>query len=227
MNPQEELDLLNNLIDELLAGLQDIIQSGEILSDEFQGAIAQELEQTTSRIDQLRQEIGQQPPEMPIEQPASDGSKLLWILSGGDENAFVNYLRTYPGDDFQQLLSNPNQLASVINDLQQNNPIQPTQEPGSDGIPGTMYQSSNVAGMKYDPKSKKLLVKFHGKNGEPVYQYEGVPPQIFKLIQHGNAFAKTSGQNQWGKWWRFKVPSIGASINEYLKKGGYAYNRIR
>ena len=57
MNPVQELEMLEELIDELLAGIQDVLQSGEILSDEFQGAIAQELEQTTNRIDQLRNEI--------------------------------------------------------------------------------------------------------------------------------------------------------------------------
>ncbi len=62
MNPQEELELLEQLIDQLLAGIQDVLQSGEILSDEFQGAIAQELEVTLQRIDQLKQEISQGSP---------------------------------------------------------------------------------------------------------------------------------------------------------------------
>ena len=56
MNPEEEIALLEQLINELLAGIQEVIQSGEILSDEFQGAIAAELEAVTSRIDELRQQ---------------------------------------------------------------------------------------------------------------------------------------------------------------------------
>lgn len=57
MNPLEEIELLEQLVDELLRGIQDILQSGETLSDEFQGVIARELEATTQRIDQLRGEI--------------------------------------------------------------------------------------------------------------------------------------------------------------------------
>lgn len=158
--------------------------------------------------------------------PIPQGAELLWILSNGEANAFVNYLRTYPGEGFKELVSNPDMLAGVISQLQQFNPHQ---EPGTapDGIDNTMYPSSNVSGMKYDPQSGKLLVKFHGKNMEPIYQYEGVPPQIFQLLRHGNAFAKTRGKNQWGSWWPMKNPSIGAALNDYLKKGGYAYQRIK
>jgi hypothetical protein len=57
-NPQQELALLEQLIGELFAGTQNVLVSGEILSDEFQGALAQEFETTLKRIDQLRAEIG-------------------------------------------------------------------------------------------------------------------------------------------------------------------------
>lgn len=161
-----------------------------------------------------------------IEAPIPVGAELLWMLSGEQVNPFVNYLRTYPGEGFKELLNDPNRLASTISQLQQ---FDPQQEPGigEDGIPNAQFPSSNVVGMKYDPATGKLLVKFHGNNVEPIYQYDGVPPQIFQLLEHGNAFAKTKGKNKWGEWWPMKSPSIGASINAYLKKGGYAYTRIR
>lgn len=172
------------------------------------------------------QEPTEEAPLSSVESPMPVGSDLLWILAGGQPNAFVNYLRTYPGEGFQELVNDPNRLAQVIAQLEQQDPPQEPQIK-SDGIPDTQFPSSNVAGMKYDPKSGKLLVKFHGDNVEPVYQYEGVPPQIFNLLEHGNAFAKTAGKNRWGEWWKFKKPSIGASVNEYLKKGGYSYSRLR
>jgi len=169
----------------------------------------------------------QRSPEGPqVEPQIPMGADLLWILSGNDPNRFVNYLRTFPGAGLQELAANPNQLANVIEQLQRTIPQREIHE-DAQGIQDTEFPSSNVEGMKYDPNTRKLLVKFHGENQQPVYQYEGVPPQIFQLIQHGNAFAKTRGKNKWGEWWPFKNPSIGSSVNQYLKKGGYAYQRIK
>jgi hypothetical protein len=226
MNPEQELEQLEALLQELLNGIQDTLMSGETLSDEFQGMLADELEYTTSRIDQLRDVISNAPAANG-EAPSPVGTDLLWILSGGDVNAFINYLRSFPGEGLQQLASNPNRLAQVIQHLQQNNPINPNPGIGSDGIPNTALQSSNVAGMRYDPRSGRLLVKFHGEGRDPVYQYDSVPPQIFDILQHGNAFAQTKGKNRWGEWWPMKNPSLGAAVNQYLKAGGYNYRRLR
>lgn len=49
----DELQTLQQLLQELLNGIQEVVQSGETLSDEFQGTIAQELDFLTSRIDEL------------------------------------------------------------------------------------------------------------------------------------------------------------------------------
>ncbi len=210
---------IQDLLQSIEALMQYIEQNGANLDQATQQELGAFLQESMQFVEEYQQEA-QQP--QPMAQP--QGVDLLWILSGGDENAFVDYLRTYPGTGFKQLAANPHQLASVIQHLQQNNPIE--QVPSPDGIPNTQYPSSNVAGMKYDPKSGKLLVKFHGEGREPVYQYDGVPPQIFKLLEHGNAFAKTKGKNKWGEWWPMKNPSIGASVNEYLKKGGYPYRKV-
>lgn len=255
MSPEEEIKQLQKIIDDMIDGMRDMLANGEILSDEIQTLIASELESTMDRITQLNEQIqtqtvrperenipdiesvigskmggreisGGQPP-IPIMGSLSvpQGSELLYILAGGDQNAFVNYLRTYPGDGFQELASNPNRLAQVLAHFERTIPFAP-QRQDADGIQESQIGSSNVVGFKYDPQSQKLLVKFHGDNVEPVYQYDGVPPQIANLIAHGNASAKTNGKNKWGEWWENKNPSLGAAVNQYLKAGGYDYQRL-
>lgn len=161
MNPRQELQLLEQLLDELLRGIQDALQAGEILSDEFQGMLAQELDATTNRIDQLRAQIGGggiQAPPIPL------------------------------------------------------------------GMP-----SSNVAGSQYDPESGRMFVQFLGKHPNrqgQVYSYDGVPPVVAELIQSGAIPARTDGQNKWGKWWKGKVPSAGASVFTLLKQTGLPYQRL-
>lgn len=89
--------------------------------------------------------------------------------------------------------------------------------------------SSNVHSFGYDPKNERLLVKFQGdypdQNG-PVYGYDKVPKQIFDMFQKGAIPARTDGQNKWGKWWKGKVPSLGASLYTLIKQGGYQYQRL-
>lgn len=199
----------------ILVRLVPIIQQSlDELTDEEADQIAQVLQEVIRRATDYQFEI-----------PTPQGVDLLWILSGQEPNAFVNYLRTYPGIGFKELANDPPRLANVIENLQRNSPLQPPQI-DAQGIESTQFPSSNVAGMKYDPKTQKLFVKFHGENKEPIYQYDQVPPQIFYLLEHGNAFAKTKGQNQWGAWWPMKNPSIGAAVNQYLKQGGFAYQRV-
>jgi len=89
--------------------------------------------------------------------------------------------------------------------------------------------SSNVEGFAYDDKTNRLYVRFLGKhpnrNG-PIYSYEGVPPVMFDLFRRGAVPARTDGQNKWGKWWKGKVPSLGASVYTLLKLGGFPYQRL-
>ena len=58
----DELQTLEQLLQELLNGIQDVVQSGETLTDEFQGVLAQELQYLTSRIDELRAATPSIPP---------------------------------------------------------------------------------------------------------------------------------------------------------------------
>ncbi len=89
--------------------------------------------------------------------------------------------------------------------------------------------SSNVEGFAYDDKNKKLYVRFLGKHPNPngpVYSYDNVPPMIFELFRKGAVPARTDGKNKWGKWWKGKVPSMGASVYTLLRLGGFPYQRI-
>jgi KTSC domain len=89
--------------------------------------------------------------------------------------------------------------------------------------------SSNIESFGYDEKNGNLMVRFLGdhpnRNG-PIYSYQGVPKQIFDLFRIGAVPARTDGQNEWGEWWKGKVPSLGASLHTLIKGGGYPYQRL-
>lgn len=91
------------------------------------------------------------------------------------------------------------------------------------------YPSSNVHSFAYDPKNQKLFVKFQGeypKQDGPVYEYGGVPEDIFNMFQKGAVPARTKGKNKWGEWWVGKSPSLGASLNALIKTAGYPFQRV-
>lgn len=227
MNSEDELQLLEELLNELLSGIQDVLQSGERLSDEFQGMIADELEATTSRIDQLRSEVEQQrPPNEPpiggLNNNISPDAQLLWILSGQQEQAFISYLRNFPSRETQLLLSNPSLLSQTIERLNQLMPQ--GEQPFINGIQHADLNSSNIWGTSYDPRSGKMRVRFQGGSE---YEYDGVPENIYRAFIHGNASARTKGRNQYGQWWVGKNPSLGAAMNQYIKAGNFPYRRLR
>ena len=219
MNPEE----LESLLQELMQAVQQVMQSGEELSDEFQGILAQTIGNLYTRIEDSRQ---QQKPEaastQPIESPVSNDAQLLWVLSGQQPQAFISYLRTFPTPSTQALLNDPQQLNSTIEHLSK---MMPQGEPPIvDGIPHADLNSSNVWGANYDQRSGRMRVRFHGGSE---YEYDGIPPAIFNAFIHGNASAKTKGQNQYGRWWPQKNPSLGAALNQYIKRGNFQYRRIR
>ena len=126
-----------------------------------------------------------------------------------------------------QLLQN---ILEVIDQQAQQNPVEGLQ-PNAPQTPKMQeaMPSSNVEGFAYDDKTGNLMVRFLGdhpnRNG-PVYSYGGVPKEIFDLFQKGAVPARTNGQNKWGKWWKGKVPSIGASLYTLIKERGYPYQRL-
>lgn len=102
--------------------------------------------------------------------------------------------------------------------------IQQSVPPLTQSIP-----SSNISSFAYDPKNKRMFVRFLGKypnrNGS-LYSYEGVPKEIFNIFQKGAVPAKTDGSNAWGTWWKGKNPSMGASMNVLLKQAGFPYAKL-
>lgn len=192
-------------MDEILEQILQLIDSGEELSDELLGLVVELLESE---------------PE-PIESPMPPGVEQLWVLSGENPQAFTQYLQTFPDPAFNALANNPTQLQGVINRLQQ----QITQPAGEvqDGIPKAPLNSSNVYGINYDPRSSRLRVRF---NSGSVYQYDAVPPQVFKIFQKGAIAAKTDGQNKWGRWWKGKEPSLGAAFHQLIRDR-FPYRKLR
>lgn len=222
MNVEE----LRELLAELMDAIQQVASSGEELSDDFQGMLAHTLGTIYSRIEESTQNEPTQPepdnisPETSSNPPSPD-AQLLWILAGQQPQAFISYLRTYPTPATQALLTNPTELNQTIDFLSRMMPQGEDRVIG--GIPHADLNSSNVWGANYDQNTGKMKVRFQGGS---VYEYDGIPKPIFDAFIHGNAEAKTSGQNRYGRWWRGKNPSLGAALNQYVKAGGFNYRRI-
>lgn len=225
------VDELEEMLRELMAGIQDTLQSGEMLSDEFQGALAETLNSLTNQIDEARAQQTQQPqgrqpfqgqPSPTInEAPPSPDAQLLWILAGQQEQPFISYLREFPSPATQALLANPMELSRTIDFL---SAMMPQGAPAQmDGFQHTDLNSSNIWGTKYDPKTGKMGVRFQGG---AEYEYDGVPANIYRAFAKGNASAKTTGSNDYGAWWQGKNPSMGAAMNQYIKAGGFNYRRV-
>ncbi len=219
MNPEE----LEEILQDLVEAIQNMVESGEEIPDELQGIVAQQLNDLVDQIDEARQQ--RQPPGVPpqpLEAPVSNDAQLLWVLSGQQPQAFISYLRTFPTPATQALLNNPQQLNSTIEHLSRTMPQ--GEPPVVDGIPHSDLESSNIWGANYDQRSGRMRVRFQGGSE---YEYDGIPPAIFNAFIHGNANAKTDGQNKYGRWWKNKNPSMGAAMNQYIKQGGYNYRRLR
>ncbi len=220
----------SQIIDELVKILELIEASGEPITPEEEQELLQIVQDIVGSV-QAPTQREEEPPEevevpggIPNAPTITDPATLLWILAGGNEDAFVNYLRTYPDPQLNTLLRNPQRLRDLLEELKQRQPIEDLTQEQADGVPHGPLQSSNIYGFRYDPKSGKLLVRF---NSGSVYGYDGVPQGVFKVFAQGAVPAKTSGQNSFGKWWRGKLPSAGASFYEMIRKGGFPYQRIR
>lgn len=218
---------LEEILRQLTQAIQQVIASGEELSDEFQGLLAQTLGTLVQRIEEAPQEPEapqEQPPEPPAaaQPPISSDVELLWVLAGQDPQAFISYLRNFPTPSTQGLLQDVGLLNSTIERLQTQMPQGVT--PVADGIPHAPLQSSNVWGASYDQRTGRMRVRFQSGS---VYEYENVPVNIFRAFISGNAAARTDGQNRYGRWWRNKSPSVGAAMHQYIRRGNFPYTRLR
>ncbi len=220
---------INQIKDKIRNLMRQITSMGEEPPEFIRDLLMKVLQKAKGQIQELRQQEQNEPPAQPptippgqLESTPSNDAQLLWILAGQQPQAFISYLRTFPTPGTQQLLNDPSQLNATIEHLQQ---MMPQGEPPSiHGIPHADLNSSNVWGANYDPESGKMKVRFQGGSE---YEYDGIPQNIFNAFIHGNADAKTNGQNRYGRWWKGKNPSLGAALNQYVKAGGFNYRKIR
>ena len=222
---------LGVVMDELVQYLETLINyaqnnSGNLNAESQQalaGLISQIIEVTES---QAREPFGGQPtPPQPEPQgigaPPSADAQLLWVLSGSQEDAFLQYLQEYQTPETQALLRNPAELERVVQFLHAMMPM--GRQPVVDGMQHADLNSSTIWGHQYDPSTGKMKVRFQGG---AEYEYDGIPANIYRAFSDGSAAAKTDGQNQYGRWWQGKNPSLGAAMNQYIKQGGFPYRRL-
>lgn len=199
--------------------LEILISNPQLLTDETMQMMTEMMTEITAFLEQEEPE-----PTTPI---LDESIRLVWYLAGGDPQTFLSYLNSFPDPQLNNLLNSPERLESTIEQLSQQPLALP--EMSSDGIQESGIKSSNVFGFRYDPDSRKLRVKFNGKDVKstgPMYEYENIPPQIAEMFMSGAVPAKTKGRNRWGRWWRGKSPSIGAAANRLLRNGGFNYRRL-
>jgi hypothetical protein len=228
------MEELEDALERILMGLLEIIERGEEIPPEIEEEARFAIRELTQEIATLdQQEDNSNESEPPIIPPMGTsgggqggtpgGIQLLWMLAGGNDDAFVNYLRSIPVPEANNLLQNPEELVRVIQDLQQQFPAGTLENQSEGGIPHAQLQSSNVYGFQYSPQDGRLLVRFQGGS---TYQYSGVPPSVFQVFARGAVPAKTSGSNQHGVWWEGKIPSLGAAFYAMIRNGPYAYERV-
>ena len=225
---------INQIKDRVRDLIERMMAMGEEPPPEIRDLLSQVIQRAQQQVNELRaQEQQQQPPQEPPQQPPAAprvappphyDSRLLWILSGRNPEAFTQYLQTYPTAGTANLLANPDLLNSTIQQLSTSMPPGQNEALVEGGIPHADLQSSNIWGALYDQKTGKMKVRFQGGSE---YEYDGIPKNIFNAFIHGQASAKTKGENQYGKWWPQKNPSLGASFNQYIKEGNFAYRKIR
>lgn len=216
---EELLQIVSNLMQQQ----QMIIDNLDDFSDDdlftFQQDFQTTLQQVNQALDVLEaQEQAQTTTEAQFIPEEAD---LLWILSGGNEEAFSSYIDTYPSNNLDRYKGNPQAIRMLSEQLR--NRLPQNREGQQDGVPQAWLQSSNIYGFQYDPRSKKLKVKFQG---DGVYEYEGVPQSIYQMFANGAIPAKTTGSNTFGNWFFGKKPSLGASFYELIRLGGYPYTKL-
>lgn len=204
-------------ITQALRVIMDIVDSQGIdsLDDEVKSELASLINAATQRINELRAEVTQTPQD-------AENAEILWILAGGNEQAFVEYLRNFPDGNNSALLNNPQLLQQTILNLRER--YGEGIDLQADGIPHGPLMSSNVYGFIYDDKTGKLKVRF---NEGGVYEYSGVPKQVYQMFASGAHPATTKGENRFGKWWIGKNPSIGSAFHNYIKLAGFPFTKLK
>ena len=88
MNPQQEIQFLEQFIDQMISTIHDVLQSGEELSDEFQGQLAEVLGDAMNRLDELQTQepVEGLPPNAPPLEPGSFPSSNINSFKYDPEN---------------------------------------------------------------------------------------------------------------------------------------------
>jgi hypothetical protein len=100
----DELQELETLLKEFMQAIQQAMQSGEILSDEFQGQVANTLSLLFDRIEQLRQEQepveGLQQPKQELEPGPYPSSNInAFRYDPKSQKLMVKFQDKYPGQN--------------------------------------------------------------------------------------------------------------------------------
>lgn len=202
-------------MEQVRALLESLITQAESLSDQF-SAEERALVQEVLGLGLRKFRAGQ----VDKQEQIPKGAEFLYVLAGGNPQAFANYARQFPDAELNRLASNKSALNNVLGRLSKQIDI----SKGAVGdIPQADLQSSTVYGFNYDNRNRKLYVRFQG---DGTYEYDNVPPSVFRLFATGSARAKTNGRNRYGAWFIGKSPSLGASLNQYIKAAGFPYRKV-
>ncbi len=179
MNPQ--IQQLEDILDAILRGVQEVLQSGESLPEELQELIAQELNQLTSEIDQLyaNEELEEAEEEQkiigdivsPPEEPAitwGSGGNIPTLEPAPHESSNINAFRYEPE-------SGKLYVKFQGKYPQQNGPVY-----SYEGVPPNIYDVF---------RRGAVAPKTSGKNSWHTWK-EGVSPShgasMYALIRQGN-----------------------------------------
>lgn len=201
----DEIEAIKQAVREFVQG---IVARGQPLTPELREAFQQVLSHAETRIAEL------QSGSFPA------GVENLWILAGGHPSAFRQYLQNFPDATINRLIQDPVRLKKIEQQLE-NRITLPAGEQIA-GMPKAPINSSNIYGFSYNPSKNLLRVRFQGGG---VYEYTGVPTNVFKIFQRGAIPAKTSGQNAFGRWWIGKMPSLGATFFNLIRDR-FPYQRV-
>jgi hypothetical protein len=83
--------------------------------------------------------------------------------------------------------------------------------------------SSNVDSYRYNDVSGELILTF---NDGSRYRYYQIDKDDFESIVLGDAECITEGENEYGRWYIGKSPSVGAAVWQYLIDKGVRYQKL-
>lgn len=83
--------------------------------------------------------------------------------------------------------------------------------------------SSNVQSYRYNDVSGELILTF---NDGSQYRYFQIDFTDYESIVLGDAECITEGENEYGRWFEGKTPSVGAAVWQYLIDKGVRYEKL-